>query len=282
MKIFVGLVAAEERLRRHFGLGKDSVVPKDALTRGFFDGRGAKVFQSAYTPEGPPSAAELERLVMSRSKDTDASLLIVDENLLHLTTDIRNSVFIVNFQNSTVGPSLQNFFHHTTAKALRALGQVLARFHRGEDGDLLILPLRNFRAVELAEIARLCRDENLESNFGDLIDTQLALLRRRLRPRKRTTYKTVYAVDDADRFFVFGRERHSRFATGGDHRLSCEIAGNMRFGKTIDPGRHFNVSETEGDSTSISGEFRDCHNVERLVKTHPHVSHLNMFANDYF
>lgn len=282
MKIFVGLVAADERLRRHFGLGKEAIIPKDALNRGFFDGRGVRVLQSTYIPDGTPTATELERFVLSRAMESEACLLIVDADWLHLAADVRNSVFIVSFQNSSVGSSVQNFFHHTTAKALKALGQVMARFYKGEDGNLLMLPLRNFQAGELVEIARLCREENLQPNFGDLIEGQLVGLRRRLRPRRRTSFKTIYAVDDAKRFFVYGRERHARFATGGEHGVHCEIAAHLRFGTRLDAERHFNVSETEGDETSISGVFRDCHNAEREVKTHPRVTHLNMFANDYF
>ncbi|MBZ9860859.1 hypothetical protein [Mesorhizobium sp. CA12] len=282
MKIFVGLVAADQRLRRHFGLGKDAIIPKDALNKGFFYGRGVQILQSTYIPDGAPTANELERFILSRAKEADACLLIMDADLLHLAADIRNSVFIVSFQNADVGASLQNFFHYTTARALKALGQILARFYKGEDGDLLMLPLRNFQAGELVEIARLCREENLQPNFGDLIERQLVPLRGRLRPRRRTSYKTIYAVDDAKRFFVYGKERHAKFATGGEHGLHCEIAGHLRFGKRIDADRHFNVSETEGDETSISGVFRDCHNAEREVKTQPRVTHLNMFANDYF
>lgn len=39
------------------------------------------------------------------------------------------------------------------------------------------------------------------------------------------------------------------------------------------------VSETEGDETSIKGEFADCHDMRRFVET---TTHLNMFSNDYF
>jgi hypothetical protein len=43
--------------------------------------------------------------------------------------------------------------------------------------------------------------------------------------------------------------------------------------------RHYNVSETEGDRTTIEGEFLDCHNNAHSVSGR---THLNMFSNDYF
>lgn len=265
MIIFVGLVAADEKLRRYFGQGKDAIVPKDALKRGFYGGRDIRIFQSSYVPDGVPSPDDLEKFILTRARDADACLLIVDLELLHLAANIRNAAFIVCFDKAMIGSSLQNFFHQTTARAFKAFGQVLARFHKGEDGELLTLPLRNFRAVELAEIARLCREENLTLTFGDMIEKQLVGLRKRQRPRRRSSYKVIYAVDDLDRFFVYGKERHAKFETGGNHHPYCEVAGHLRFGKRIDFSRHFNVSETEGDVTTISGTFYDCHDTECLV-----------------
>lgn len=282
MRIFIGLVTEDENLRKYFGLGKDAIVPKDALKRGFFEGRDPRVIQSAYVPEGAPSTADLEKFVLSRAKDVDACLIMIDHELKYLISNISNSVFVVAFQRASIGVNFQNFFHQTTARSLKAFGQMLARFHKGEDGVLLMLPLRNFHASELAEIAKLCQESNMEANFGDLVERQLVALRGRLRPRRRSGYKTIYAVDDSKRFFVYGKERHAKFPTGGEHSAYCEIAGHVRFGKRIDAERHFNVSETEGDETSISGIFRDCHGTEREVKPHPRVSHLNMFSNDYF
>ena len=53
----------------------------------------------------------------------------------------------------------------------------------------------------------------------------------------------------------------------------------MRFGRVLDADRHYNVSETEGDRTTIAGDFPDCHD---SIHTVPSTTHLNMFANDYF
>ena len=87
-------------------------------------------------------------------------------------------------------------------------------------------------------------------------------------------------MDDRQRFFKYGHERHSRLATGENHQPYCELTGNLRFGWKIDSERHYNVSETEKDETSIEGTFADCHSSSHDVKDRP--THLNMFSNDFF
>ena len=165
------------------------------------------------------------------------------------------------------------------ARMLRAFGTVLDKFRRGDDGKLLTLPLRNFKAQELAEIARLCREVHSSGNFSDDVEKQLAGLRARVRPRRKSSYKTKYMVDDLERLFAYGPETHARFATGEPHKPSCEVAALFRFGVRLDESRHYNVSETEGDHTKIEGDFPDCHGEVHPVRGK---THLNMFANDYF
>ena len=165
------------------------------------------------------------------------------------------------------------------SKILRAFRAVLAKFESSDDSQLLSLPLRNFHAAELTEIARLCRDECHEGDFVERLQAQLSRLRSRRRPRKQSSFNTKYVVDDQARFFVYGNEKHARFGTGEPHRPSCALTGYFRFGTRIDSARHYNVSETEGDRTRIEGEFDDCHDAKRVV---PATTHLNMFSNDFF
>jgi hypothetical protein len=89
----------------------------------------------------------------------------------------------------------------------------------------------------------------------------------------------MYTIDDQFRFFVYGKETHARFGTGEPHKPYCELAGHFRFGQRIDALRHYNVSETEGDRTTIGGNFLDCHNTSHDVSRR---THLNIFSNDYF
>ena len=279
MKIFVSLVTNDEALRRHFGLGKDAVVPKDSLARGYFRDRVPDLTVAAWIPEGEPSSADFERFLLSRARGSDACVVLLDAQWARVAERVQDTVFLVRFDRSEVDESLRNFFHRMTARGLRALIKLLARFDRGDDGKLLTLPLRNFHAVDLAELARLCREDALVTTFGEDLEAQLVALRSRVRPRRRTASKRVYVVDDRRRFFHYGPERHARFATGTPHLPACELAGLYRFGCAIDDCRHYNVSETEGDVTTIEGRFEDCHGAGHDVGD---VTHLNMFCNDYF
>lgn len=278
MKIFIGLVTADTAMSNYFSTKKDGVVPKDSLRRGFFMDRTPAVSVASYQPKGPPSKESVEKFLFSRIKDFDACIVLVDAGWENFIANLKTSIFTHVFTPAQVA-NYQNFFHQLIAQSLRSLGQLLVKFENANDVELLSLPLRNFKAGELIELTRLFQTDHPRPDFINLIDRQLSELRKRVRPRRRSEFKTTYAVDDMNRFFSYGKERHSRFATGDDHEPHCEIAGHFRFGRRIDSGRHYNVSETEGDKTHIRGLFFDCHGEQHDVKDK---THLNMFANDYF
>lgn len=279
MKIFLGLLTPDRGLRRHFGSGQDKVVAREALARRGFNGQIPSLSLAAYSPDGQPSADTCERFLLGQSKATQACLLLIDQEWEFLARDIRAAILGLVFDRSSVGKSTANFFHKTTSRLLRAYRAVEGTFVNAEDAQALALPRRNFDAPELREIVRLCREACHEEGFHNLLQEQLKLLRRRHRPRQRSSFKTKYWVDDRRRFFEFGPEHHARFATGEPHRPSCVLNGYFRFGNRIDSTRHYNVSETEGDITTIEGEFDDCHDATRFVKAD---THINMFSNDYF
>jgi hypothetical protein len=279
MKLFICLVTSEEKLRRHFGRAKEGIIPAEALKRGPLADQQPQITIAAWRPEGTFSARDLERYLLHRARGYDACILIVDTAWEHHAAEIRNATFAVTFESAAAGDNPQNFFFGIFARLLRNFAQLVAKFKRGDDSKLLALPLRNFHADELGQIAQLCRNEPLSGTLSNDVESRLARLRARVRPRRRTSFNKHYAVDDATRFFEFGPERHAQFATGTPHQPFCEVAGLFRFGVRLDERRHYNVSETEGDRTTIEGDFRDCHSVERTVKK---TTHLNMFANDYF
>jgi hypothetical protein len=279
MRLFVCLVTPDETLRRYFGRGKGGVVPVEAFQRGPLADVEPQVISAAWSPELPFSSTDLERFLIRQARNNDACILILDIAWEHYALNIVNSAFIVKFNAAGVAANPQNFFFGFLARLLRNFSQIFAKFRRGDDGKLLALPLRNFRADELIEIARLCREEPMSGNLSNDVERQLARLRTRVRPRRKSTYKTPYAVDDAARFFAYGHERHSQYATGIPHHPYCEVAALFRFGVRLDERRHYNVSETEGDRTKIEGDFPDCHAQVHVVTDK---THLNMFANDYF
>ena len=279
MKIFIGLVTPDSNLRQHFRSGVNAVIPKAAMSRGEFRDRRPSVILGIFSPEDKPSSDDFERFLLSRAKDSDACLLLVDEDWAFVTTNVRGAMLSLVFNRSTVGASAMNFFHKETSKLLRAIRVINANFSDSDDAQLLSLPVRNFHAIELKEIARICREECSESDFQNRLDRQLSKMRDRRRPRRRSDFKKKYIVDDRARFFEYGKEKHAQFETGAPHRPFCALNGYFRFGRSIDRTRHYNVSETEGDRTSIKGEFDDCHDTRKSVHA---TTHLNMFSNDFF
>jgi len=279
MKLFICLITPDVKLRCYFGLGKDGIIPAEAFNRGPLANQQVQSTVAAWTPRAPFSSEDLERFLLSRARDRDACILVVDLVWQHYVQDITNAAFIVTFDAAAASGNPQNFFFRISARMLRNFAQLFDKFRRGNDAKLLALPLRNFRANELSEIVRLCREAGLSNSLGDDVEQQLAGLRARVRPRQKATYKTTYAVDDLKRFFAYGLETHAQFATGEPHHAYCEMAGLFRFGVRLDARRHYNVSETEDDRTTIEGDFPDCHDEIHAVTGK---THLNMFANDYF
>lgn len=280
MKVAVYLLTSNERLKRFAGTTKANAIPKDVGSRGFFKNHPARFTLHSWSPKPEDrSASGFERFLIGRLSTSDATIIFSDQECIKYAYHIRNAVFVVPFDSSKIGDNPQNFFHKISALGLKAFGQLLAKFDRADDGKLLTLPLKNFRAEELVELSRLCRDDVLKPDFSNAVEAQLSALRIRERPRRRSNYPNVYAVDDNNRFFIYGNEKHSRFATGDPHSTSCEICGHFRFGKRIDSLRHYNVSETEGDDTRVSGDFIDCHGTTHRVGQK---KYLNMFPNDYF
>lgn len=279
MKLFICLVTPDERLRAYFGKGKSAVIPPEVFTRGPLAKLGLTPMLLAWTPGSPVGRDDLEKFLLDKARNHHACLVFVDTAWEAYAAEIRDAAFVVPFDGAAITGSLKNFFFGLSARALRNMAQMLAKFASADDAQLLALPLRNFRADALVKIARLCRDAPLSGALSTDVDRCLFDLRRRVRPRQKSKYKTRYAVDDVPRFFKYGMERHAQFATGNPHRPSCEMAGLFRFGARLDERRHYNVSETEGDVTTVSGGFVDCHDSAHTV---PKRSHLNMFTNDYF
>lgn len=278
MIVWVGVASPDEAIRMFVGRQKGQIAPPDLLQPQRFGGQRLRVRASSFVPETDgPTAADLEKFVLQRGADADGIILLVDQEWLHLAEHLRSSCFCVPIGGPLEGGNVQNSIHRVTARALKTWWQVRLRFLEAKDIKLLSLPLRNFQADELLALANAVRAAPVE--ITNELQEGLKKLRSRVRPRRRSTRKTVYVVDDAKRFYVFGHERHARPETGGDHRPSCAISARFRFGCRIDDQRHYNVSDSEGDKTTIAGKFRNCHDVETDEKRS---THLNMFASDMY
>lgn len=281
MKIFIGLLCNDQGLRDFFGTSNvQSVVPPDATSRGLYAKRGVTLTLAAFSPLKTQTPEEFDQSLMRHTGDADCCLILTETDLAWLTENVRNATFVHVFSGEEVGSNYQNFFYRVTSRLLRIFGSLASIFENADDVHLLSLPLRNFSAKELSEIARLCKEANKEPDFINMVQAELVPLRKRRRPRKRSQFKTHYAVDDIPRFFKFGPEKHAQIDTAPPHQTHCQLNANFRFGVKIDSTRHFNVSQSETDKTHVSGEFITCHG--EAQNENGKKTHLNMFSNDFY
>ncbi len=278
MKVWICIVSPMESIRDFVGSRKTGIVPAEFFDARKFGGRTLRVRVSTFVPDvSPPSQEAVEGFILEQVADEDSVIVVYDEVWMHLIENLRVSCFCVPLGNINERSNLQNHFHKLMATALKNWWQVKQRFLESKDIKLLSLPMRNFQADELLELANAVRAAQPE--LTNAMQAGLKRLRARLRPRKRSARKTVYSVDDAKRFYIYGHEKHSLPETGGGHGSSCAINAQFRFGCRIDGERHYNVSESEGDRTTISGNFVNCHDTENHEKRD---THLNMFASDMY
>jgi len=200
----------------------------------------------------------------------------------------RQSSLIKNFENAFLVTdldidkaveNLNNYFTHFAGRLLKNLACLVRIMSDSDNHQALRLPLRNFTAEDLSRAARICSEESVSSDFNNNLLDALVAIKRKKRPKRKSNYSTKYFFDDDGKVFEFGKEKHARLPSGKNpHSLFCEINGRFRFGKSISTDEHFNVSKGEGDTTSISGNFLNCHDVSIAVSA---TTHLNMFSNDF-
>ncbi|OYR14764.1 hypothetical protein [Brucella thiophenivorans] len=279
MKISLFFLTKSRRLRDFLSLKKGAIIPKDALNRGCYRDVSPVISHFEILLDEQTTSTDVEGFILNKAIGSDAVIVFVDKTSTHLLSNVRNSILIVELGEFPHNTNYQNLIHPQIALALRTISHIIVKFSSFDNYKLLALPLRNFSGQDLSELARLHRDNWYASNYSELIEAQLVSLRKRVRPRRRSDMKNVYAVDDNKRFFSYGYEQHSRQATGRPHLPSCELSANFRFGAKIESTKHYNVSETEGDETTIKGTFIDCHGDSHDKKKK---THLNMFSSDFF
>jgi hypothetical protein len=278
MKLLLLLVSDSGRVRDYVGRSKEGIVPPEVRQRGFFKSNDVSIRVETWFPEPGQTAASLENFVLQRHADVDAMLIVTERPLSDYVRNIRNAAFVA-VVDPNPSTNTHNFLHYVLSRAFKNFGHLLEKFQRTNDHKILLLPLRNFSGVDLANLVEACRNAyDIGGAFNTALDESLSLLRDRIRPKRKSSYATRYVVDDDERYFEYGLERHAQLETGGEHQPHCELCGWFRFGRRIDGRRHYNVSADGRDGIMISGRFVDCHDINRDV--HPR-THINMFANDY-
>ncbi len=279
MSIFLVVVTSDRALRHYVGTQKHRVFPRDSIKNGLPSTRRASPIVNAVDANDFTTSGELEALIADKVDPVDNLFILIDSDRKHLTRNIQSAALVCDIDRARAVKSYQNYMHERLGKMLKTIKYLGRYFLDGGDGALLSLPLRNFDCVALENVKMQIADDPCSKDLARNIEANFQLLRRRVRPRKKSTYKTKYAVDDQKRFFVFGKEHHALPGTGAPHQIYCMLNARFRFGCRIDHTRHYNVSEGESDRTQISGRFFDCHGEVHQVRRQ---THINMFSNDFF
>ena len=123
MRLFIGLVTEDASLRRHFGQGKEGVVPRDSLSRGYFRDRTPQVSVGAWVPEEVQSRRNFERFLLGELHKADAVILLVDARWSDYVADVRWPTFTIVFSSDEVEANRRNFFHKLLGRVEIPKGQ---------------------------------------------------------------------------------------------------------------------------------------------------------------
>jgi len=207
----------------------------------------------------------------------DAVVVLVDARELQITRSISTACLRAVVDLSGQEHNLKNTFSGVVAKAVKSILMMLDAMADAGKQQPLLLPLRNFDAQEIVDLAEMFRGNAVAGNNRIEMNNIIGRLNGRKRPRRNSSSKKKYYVDDAQKMFEYGKEHHAVLETGGDHVALCCLTGNFRFGCRVEANRHFNVSKEWGAQTRISGTFPGCHGNDIAVSP---TTHINMFVND--
>lgn len=213
----------------------------------------------------------LIKYLLGVAKDYDGAIFVVDPNSLKFDQILEDSFFTAYISIPSYYNNYKNFFQSNLARLVKNYAAAMEFMNCLDSRQAMVLPLRNFHAPELSDLAQTFRDKSQDGRFRDKI---LSLINR-LKDKKKRRGSKYFFIDDRNYLFEYANERHARLETGPPHNPLCEISGNFRFGRKIETAQHFNVMREIG---LISSMAPDCHDELITVKNK---THINMFSNDH-
>ena len=275
MTLIVVFVTAESAVVEAVSAKKLSLLPADLRADGYAALGVNDVVVAAFDTKISKKVDDL--LEWLNWEDASGVVIISDESMPGLVQKLGDHFSVHRFQPPAYGKSIDNVITSVLTKCLRAFRYFAARFTDKKYQQIFRLPLRNFDAPEINRMREICRDMT-HRNYGREIDAFLRDMRKRQKPKKASDYPEVYLVDDEDKHFKLGPERHAQAETGmPPHDVLCVVSNNMRFGQRFDGTTHYNVSRDK--SAPMKEKYTDCHGG---VREHGKDSHVNMFTNDFF
>lgn len=270
------LVSSDQGACDLFRKEKEGLIPQSLRELERIKSAGLSFVTSVYDPSA--SQRSIQDYILDAAMSAEAVALLVDSTVAHVAAPMAHACFVGNIAFNPQTTSYKNLMIATLTKLIKNLAALVKAMSSAGSQQILLLPLRNFSAPELEALRNLFSQHTLASNFPIELTRLVSQLNERKRPRRQSTYKNSYLVDDHQKLFEYGKEHHARLATGTPHNSMCVLAGNFRFGSRIPTDRHYNVTKEAGGFTKISGNFPDCHGAGIEV---PERTHLNMFSNDY-
>lgn len=268
MKVAIVVVAKDADVLAFFDDLKGSVVPREL--------RKGSVQYSALPVDAGCCDVELFKRLLEAHRKHDAVGLLVETGVETRLKDCSCAVFLKTFNPMEAKGSMKNYFGHNLTRWLKNLLFVSRAFADGKQLKCLLLPYKSFAAPELGDVVQLCRTQNDEGKFSELLETRLKAIRERSIPKKKKSGRQHFLKDDNDRYFELAKEKHGQSETGvPPHAPECRLTASARFGVTVNHDLHFNISLETGQ---ISGTFKGCHATNVQVRSR---GHINMFPNGF-
>lgn len=276
MRVVLVLVSSDQDACDLFRREKEGLIPRSLREHERIKSLGLDFFTAIFDPAS--AQRSLQDYVLDVSRSAEAVALLVDSTVAHVAVAAASACFVGNIAFDPQATNYKNLIVATLTKLIKNLAVLVGAHSSAGSQKALLLPLRNFVAPELNALRDLFRLNTLSPEFPIQLGRVVGQINERKRPRRQSTYKNTYLVDDQQRLFDYGKERHAQLATGAPHNSMCVLTGNFRFGRRIPTDRHYNVTKEAGAFTTISGDFPDCHGAIIEVGER---THLNMFSNDY-
>lgn len=163
-----------------------------------------------------------------------------------------------------------------TIKALEALRkEVVERANRTP----LLLPLKNFRSVELVQAMERLRREIIASENPAEFVRSIADDLLYYHPLQRVGGKDVpcFVNQNKVEFHSPGKALHGIIRGDEGHSLECVMGSRKRLGAPFNPAFHYDCYK--GERGNLKGLFFDCHeNEEKNLEGDPHI---NIAPNDF-
>jgi hypothetical protein len=277
VRVSVVLVSADRSACDLFYKEQQALIPQTLRKHERVRDWGFEFVTSVYNPTS--AKVQIQDHVLHVSKKSDLVALLVDTTWQARVSQATKSCFVGHVAFDPQATNYKNLIQATLSKLVKHLALIATHMSKARSRNALLLPLRNFIADEVDGLQDLFGTRALDSDFLVELEGLIERLNARKRPRRRTNDEKTYFIDDQERLFDYGLERHSKVATGDPHTSICVLNGCFRFGWKIPTDQHYNVTKEAGAHTKISGMFLDCHDARAEVRER---SHLNMFPNDYY